>query len=138
MIVFYFFSPRITRSVVYGPRPRNTLDLYLPRHHLRDLQDPVPVVIYLTGAPPGSRQLRWSPLGGKYGASTWLAPVFETASEQAGPAVAQAGRGSSATRPGAPCWPAASAATASSCAAWTTATSRRRAFHDCCRSEVAL
>ena len=49
MIVFYFFSPRITRSVVYGPRPRNTLDLYLPRHHLRDLQEPVPVVIYLTG-----------------------------------------------------------------------------------------
>ena len=49
MIVFYFFSPRVTRSVVYGPRPRNTLDLYLPRHHLRDLQDPVPVVIYLTG-----------------------------------------------------------------------------------------
>ncbi len=53
MIVFYFFSPRITRSVVYGPRPRNTLDLYLPRHHLRDLQDPVPVVIYLTGARGG-------------------------------------------------------------------------------------
>ena len=65
MIVFYFFSPRVTRSVVYGPRPRNTLDLYLPRHHLRDLQDPVPVVIYLTGAsadqqPPIEPPI-WSP-----------------------------------------------------------------------------
>ncbi len=62
MIVFYFFSPRITRSVVYGPRPRNTLDLYLPRHHLRDLQDPVPVVIYLTGAYTGSNCVTIVPL----------------------------------------------------------------------------
>ena len=52
MIVFYYFSPRVTRSVVYGPRPRNTLDIYLPRHHMRDLQDPIPVVIYITGARP--------------------------------------------------------------------------------------
>ena len=55
MIVFYYFSPRVTRSVVYGPRARNTLDLYLPRHHMRDLQDPIPVVIYLTGAHPRAR-----------------------------------------------------------------------------------
>ena len=61
MIVFYFFSPRITRSVVYGPRPRNTLDLYLPRHHLRDVQDPVPVVIYLTGEPIALHRLERPP-----------------------------------------------------------------------------
>ena len=54
MIVFYYFSPRVTRSVVYGPRARNTLDIYLPRHHMRDLQDPIPVVIYITGAPTRS------------------------------------------------------------------------------------
>lgn len=49
MIVFYFCSPRITRSVVYGPKPRNRLDIYLPRNHLRDVRDPLPVVIFITG-----------------------------------------------------------------------------------------
>ena len=49
MIVFYYWSPRITRSVVYGPKPRNRLDIYLPRSHLRDLHEPLPVVIFITG-----------------------------------------------------------------------------------------
>lgn len=52
MIVFYFCSRRITRSVVYGPKPRNRLDIYLPRNHLRDLCEPLPVVIFITGGRP--------------------------------------------------------------------------------------
>ena len=49
MIAFYFCSPRVTRSVVYGPKPRNRLDIYLPRNHARDRRDPLPVVIFITG-----------------------------------------------------------------------------------------
>jgi len=131
MIVFYFFSPRITRSVVYGPRPRNTLDLYLPRHHLRDLQDPVPVVIYLTGARGGLGASYTSyvdhPLLGQMwridlvGPNLYDCPLMSATRHDAGGAwiIGYKAWGSR--------WPAASAATASSCAAWTTATSLRRA-----------
>ncbi|GLC41944.1 hypothetical protein PLESTB_001050700 [Pleodorina starrii] len=47
MIVFYVFSPRVRRSVVYGPKPRQRLDLYFPPHaHPHACY---PVVIYVTG-----------------------------------------------------------------------------------------
>ncbi|KZV15094.1 protein GAMETE EXPRESSED 3 [Dorcoceras hygrometricum] len=42
----YFFSSQVHRSIVYGDRPRNRLDLYLPKH----CDDrPKPVVIFVTG-----------------------------------------------------------------------------------------
>ena len=52
MAVFYFVSPRIRRSLVYGKAPRNRLDLYLPPAKARagGLADAVPVVVYITGA----------------------------------------------------------------------------------------
>jgi prenylcysteine alpha-carboxyl methylesterase len=31
MLLFYFFSPRVIRSVPYGPKPRQRADVYLPR-----------------------------------------------------------------------------------------------------------
>lgn len=54
MIMFYFCSGRISRSVVYGPKPRNRLDIYLPRNHSGGghLREPLPVVIFITGACP--------------------------------------------------------------------------------------
>ncbi len=51
MVVFYMVSPRVKRSLVYGPAPRNRLDLYLPPGGKR--KAPVPVVIYITGARRG-------------------------------------------------------------------------------------
>jgi hypothetical protein len=58
MVVFYMVSPRVKRSLVYGPAPRNRLDLYLPPGGTRAA--PVPVVIYITGArrapAPGRRR----------------------------------------------------------------------------------
>ena len=48
MVVFYMLSPRVRRSLVYGKAPRNRLDLYLPPGAQR--KEPVPVVIYITGA----------------------------------------------------------------------------------------
>ncbi|GAQ84700.1 alpha beta-hydrolases superfamily protein [Klebsormidium nitens] len=42
---YYFQSPRVWRSVVYGPHPRNRLDLYFPE----DRTKPRPVVIFITG-----------------------------------------------------------------------------------------
>lgn len=52
MVVFYFVSPRIRRSLVYGKAPRNRLDLYLPpaKAHNGGHADAVPVVVYITGA----------------------------------------------------------------------------------------
>ena len=52
MVVFYFVSPRIRRSLVYGKAPRNRLDLYLPPAKARNGShgDTVPVVVYITGA----------------------------------------------------------------------------------------
>ncbi|KAG2496886.1 hypothetical protein HYH03_005285 [Edaphochlamys debaryana] len=58
MIVFYVLSPRVQRSIVYGSKPRQRLDLYYPPAalapggtRLRDLDHTAqfPVVIYVTG-----------------------------------------------------------------------------------------
>lgn len=42
---YYFFDKRIHRSIVYGPEPKNRLDLYLPQN----LESPKPVVAFVTG-----------------------------------------------------------------------------------------
>lgn len=50
MVVFYFFSRRVVRSLPYGSKPRNRLDLYLPPGHCRlTSRDPKPVVVFVTG-----------------------------------------------------------------------------------------
>ncbi|XP_073139192.1 probable isoprenylcysteine alpha-carbonyl methylesterase ICMEL2 [Henckelia pumila] len=41
----YFFSSQVHRSIVYGDRPRNRLDLYLPKHS----DGLKPMVIFVTG-----------------------------------------------------------------------------------------
>jgi prenylcysteine alpha-carboxyl methylesterase len=48
MILFYYFSPRVIRSVPYGTQSRNVLDIYLPRRKWRR-KGSCPVVIYVTG-----------------------------------------------------------------------------------------
>jgi prenylcysteine alpha-carboxyl methylesterase len=48
MILFYFFSPRLQRSIPFGTKPRNRLDGYLPRRKWRR-RGLCPVVIYITG-----------------------------------------------------------------------------------------
>ncbi|TKY58518.1 isoprenylcysteine alpha-carbonyl methylesterase ICMEL1 [Spatholobus suberectus] len=42
---YYFFSNQIRRSIVYGDKPRNRLDLYLPKNS----NGPKPVVAFVTG-----------------------------------------------------------------------------------------
>lgn len=42
---YYFFSSQIRRSIVYGDKPRNRLDLYLPKNS----NGPKPVVAFITG-----------------------------------------------------------------------------------------
>jgi prenylcysteine alpha-carboxyl methylesterase len=42
---YYFFSPYVRRSIVYGDQPRNRLDLYLPKNST----GPKPVVAFVTG-----------------------------------------------------------------------------------------
>ncbi|CAL8465640.1 g5176 [Coccomyxa elongata] len=49
MAVFYFFSPRVTRSVMYGTAARNRLDIYRPPADQQPPDKGFPVVIYLTG-----------------------------------------------------------------------------------------
>ena len=49
MIIFYFGSARVIRSIPYGKRPRNRLDMYVPKHHWRQDNGLRPVVIYVTG-----------------------------------------------------------------------------------------
>ncbi|KAM6548207.1 hypothetical protein CsatB_019883 [Cannabis sativa] len=41
----YFFSSQIRRSIVYGDKPRNRLDLYLPKNS----DGPKPVIAFVTG-----------------------------------------------------------------------------------------
>ncbi|XP_076883325.1 putative isoprenylcysteine alpha-carbonyl methylesterase ICMEL2 [Bidens hawaiensis] len=41
----YFTSSQIRRSIVYGDKPRNRLDLYLPKN----INSPKPVIIFVTG-----------------------------------------------------------------------------------------
>jgi len=67
MVVFYMVSPRVKRSLVYGPAPRNRLDLYLPPGGKR--KAPVPVVIYITGARRGLA------LGRRHHCDTEVAPA---------------------------------------------------------------
>lgn len=43
---YYFFSPHVRRSIVYGDQPRNRLDLYLPKN---SNGGPKPVVAFVTG-----------------------------------------------------------------------------------------
>jgi hypothetical protein len=50
MGIFYFLSPRVTRSIRYGLAPRNRLDLFRPPTRLRAPPQGYPVVIYITGA----------------------------------------------------------------------------------------
>ncbi|XP_057415997.1 probable isoprenylcysteine alpha-carbonyl methylesterase ICMEL1 isoform X2 [Lotus japonicus] len=42
---YYFFSSQIRRSIVFGDKPRNRLDLYLPKNS----NGPKPVVAFVTG-----------------------------------------------------------------------------------------
>lgn len=42
---YYFFSSHVRRSIVYGDKPRNRLDLYLPKNN----DGPKPVVAFVTG-----------------------------------------------------------------------------------------
>ncbi len=53
MVLFYFLSHRVIRSVQYGEKPRNRLDMYVPRNHWRMQKGLRPVVIYVTGRLPG-------------------------------------------------------------------------------------
>ncbi|KFM26736.1 hypothetical protein F751_2713 [Auxenochlorella protothecoides] len=48
MIVFYFFSPRLLRSIAFGSKPRNRLDVFVPRRRWQR-QGPLPTVIFITG-----------------------------------------------------------------------------------------
>ena len=49
MGIFYFVSPRVTRSLVYGLAARNRLDLYRPPAKSKRPPDGYRVVIYITG-----------------------------------------------------------------------------------------
>ncbi|KAF7827880.1 putative isoprenylcysteine alpha-carbonyl methylesterase ICMEL1 isoform X1 [Senna tora] len=42
---YYFFSSQVRRSIVYGDKPRNRLDLYMPKNS----NGPKPVVAFVTG-----------------------------------------------------------------------------------------
>ncbi|XAR65365.1 hypothetical protein NMG60_11009464 [Bertholletia excelsa] len=42
---YYYFSSQVRRDIVYGDKPRNKLDLYLPKHS----SSPKPVVAFVTG-----------------------------------------------------------------------------------------
>ncbi|GAQ87063.1 alpha beta-hydrolases superfamily protein [Klebsormidium nitens] len=46
VVWFYYTSPQVYRSLVYGTKARNRLDLYMPPGHL---QRPRPVVVFVTG-----------------------------------------------------------------------------------------
>eukprot|EP00210_Caulerpa_lentillifera_P000679 g656.t1 len=48
MVVYYFFSSQVRRSVIYGRKPRNRLDFYIPQTESID-KTGWPVVIFITG-----------------------------------------------------------------------------------------
>ncbi len=48
-MVFYFFSHRVIRSIPYGHKPRNRLDMFVPPGHWNMEHGLRPVVIYITG-----------------------------------------------------------------------------------------
>ncbi|PHU25440.1 putative isoprenylcysteine alpha-carbonyl methylesterase ICMEL1 [Capsicum chinense] len=58
---YYFFSPLVRRSVVYGDQPRNRLDLYLPAK----IDSPKPVVAFVTGGAWIIGYKAWGSLLGK-------------------------------------------------------------------------
>ncbi|XP_060192149.1 probable isoprenylcysteine alpha-carbonyl methylesterase ICMEL2 isoform X3 [Lycium barbarum] len=58
---YYFFSPLVRRSVVYGDQPRNRLDLYLPEK----IDSPKPVVAFVTGGAWIIGYKAWGSLLGK-------------------------------------------------------------------------
>lgn len=58
---YYFFSPLVRRSVVYGDQPRNRLDLYLPAK----IDSPKPVVVFVTGGAWIIGYKAWGSLLGK-------------------------------------------------------------------------
>lgn len=64
MTMFYFFSPRVLRSIPYGTKPRNRLDVYLPRRRWRR-KGPCPVVIYVTGGAWTIGYKAWGALFGR-------------------------------------------------------------------------
>ncbi len=49
MFFFYFLSSRVIRSVAYGKKPRQRLDIFVPKHHWKENDTLRPVVIYVTG-----------------------------------------------------------------------------------------
>lgn len=49
MGIFYLMSKRVLRSIPYGQKPRNRLDMYIPRHHWKNPDVCIPVIIYVTG-----------------------------------------------------------------------------------------
>jgi len=53
MGVFYLMSKRVLRSIPYGPKARNRLDMYIPGHHWQNPDVCIPVVIYVTGEASG-------------------------------------------------------------------------------------
>lgn len=54
MVLFYMLSSRVLRSIPYGTKPRNRLDLYLPPHHWKQADEGLkPVVVFITGACDG-------------------------------------------------------------------------------------
>ncbi|KAL4396216.1 hypothetical protein S245_000771 [Arachis hypogaea] len=58
---YYFFSSQIRRSIVYGDKPRNRLDLYLPKNS----NGPKPVVAFITGGAWIIGYKAWGSLLGK-------------------------------------------------------------------------
>lgn len=64
MIAFYFFSPRVKRSIPYGRKPRQRLDLYFPED-LQHKNEPAPVVIFVTGGAWTIGYKAWGSLLGK-------------------------------------------------------------------------
>lgn len=49
MFLFYFASSRVIRSVPYGKKPRQRLDIFVPKNHWKLNDGLIPVVIYVTG-----------------------------------------------------------------------------------------
>ncbi|MED6198295.1 putative isoprenylcysteine alpha-carbonyl methylesterase icmel1 [Stylosanthes scabra] len=58
---YYFFDRQIRRSIVYGDKPRNRLDLYIPK----DSNGPKPVVAFITGGAWIIGYKAWGSLLGK-------------------------------------------------------------------------
>lgn len=64
MIIFYFTSPRVSRSVPYGRKQRQRLDLFIPKA-AESTPNGVPVVIFVTGGAWTIGYKAWGALLGK-------------------------------------------------------------------------